>query len=349
MARDIYHYVYKGPYSRITEIISGYDLPNSDTSQMISGFLSNSNLDEQDLKRLNNAIAHEVGLYGKNEIVIDSGATQGTETETAYLGENGYYYIRVLSAGGRGKHENRFAGNWVIIDNYNIPLDTVTIYPQNDVSHKITRSGSIDDSISGLITSNTVSGVVTGKEVSGTINNGFVSCAYISGIWSGSINGTITDKHIVGIFKEEAIYTWERTKGNQAENNLQVWKGNYTYLNNTVFLSLEEYTYNDIVINNKSIDKENYGILMFREDEEETGLNKYKLFPYRNDDSADDFDIKYSFSRLNSSLYNNLSTYPDSNYNILDAKGGDGQFYNKIACLNMGNIGYYIGKALSTS
>jgi hypothetical protein len=104
MANNNYNlFTYINPYR---EIIEEYDLPNGDASQFISG----AYIDEKTLsQRIGIFTAHK-GVYGKNEIVIDSGATQGTGIETSLLEENGYYYVRMKSAGGRGKNEDRFTG-----------------------------------------------------------------------------------------------------------------------------------------------------------------------------------------------------------------------------------------------
>jgi hypothetical protein len=155
-------------------------------------------------------------------------------------------------------------------------------------------------------------------------NNGNTSD--LDQIWIYEQNNpqTATYKELISgveISTNEYTYTWERIKKGQGDEKT-VWKGNYVYLNNTVFLSR-------LTIDDFKYEEENYGILMFKND---FGDNKFKLFSYRIDDEVDDENIKYVSSGYN------------SDFNTKDAKGGDGEFYNDIVCLSKGAIGYYVGK-----
>jgi hypothetical protein len=253
----------------ISGFINDYELPNGDLAQLVSGFISNSNIDEQALLRLNNVVKYKISVYPKNGVVIDSGTTQERddpnypqEIKTYPLAEGGYYYIQMSSSGGRGANLNRFVGRWEIEYEDDNIKDYIDIYEQNNKK--------------------------TAKLIGG----------------------------------DDYEYTWERIKKNETETI--TWKGNYVYLNNTVFFNL-------LSLNDAKYEAEDYGILMLKNDIEDN--DKLKLFSYRIDDEVDDYDAKYSSSIM-----------PVSDYNTQDAKGGDGQLYNEIAGFTRGNIGFYIGK-----
>lgn len=123
-------------------------------------------------------------------------------------------------------------------------------------------------------------------------------------------NGDITDT--IEIFNQNKdSYTWERTKKENDDEKF-IWKGTYTYLHNTIFLSWSEYTYEYKEIKSVKKDIEDYGILMF------DGTNKLRSF--RSDDTVDEKSIEYT----------NLS-YRDTP--TTDSKGGDGEYLNEVFSL----------------
>jgi len=125
-------------------------------------------------------------------------------------------------------------------------------------------------------------------------------------------------------FGEEYFYTWERTK--DFDDKKTTWKGTYTYLNDTVFLSL--LLLNDLkAVDNIVYNTEDYGILMLKKDIFE--LEKpYKLYPWRNDDTIDDIEYKYAGPLTTSDF-------------IQSAKGEDGKFFNEIITIPAGEKLFY--------
>jgi len=113
---------------------------------------------------------------------------------------------------------------------------------------------------------------------------------------------------------------------------INTWKGTYSYLNNTVFLSLLEH-------NSLPEKRDDYGILMLKNDIFDNKTPK--LFSYRLDDSNEE---TYKYEKLSST---DISSLTDITFNAPDSKGGDGEFFNEVINLENKNteLKYQIGSA----
>jgi hypothetical protein len=302
-----YYYVLKN--KDISGIIHDNNFPYSDPGSFdLQGMLSGSVLNEQQTKEINYQLKYTQNIYPKNGIILDSGATKpptqyqpNPEINKYSLLEEGDYYIIDSAAGGRGPDRTRFIGTWKInIDNDNSRTkDVIYIYRLDQPK--------------------TYSYTVIDKDKNGQLV---------------SVQKTYT-------------YTWKRIKSEADEyyvngnednqnTNVTIWMGNYTYLNNTIFLNLLSYGGDPI-----SDPIENYGILMFKRDiKVRDGADSYnnqklKLFSYRIDDEDDDIGAKYNYS-------DGLCPY-GLDWNTLDGRGGDGKLYNEVVQLNKDNLHYYVG------
>jgi len=155
--------------------------------------------------------------------------------------------------------------------------------------------------------------------------------------------------------KEEYSYTWERVsyydKNDPTNDNEELindyWKGTYTYLNDTVFLSLKS-------LNGVERNDDDYGVLMLKQDIFEND-QVFKLYSWRNDDTIDDIEYKYDLLNITTTSLDatNISRLPiSSDYNTTDSKGSDGQYFGDVFLVvrNKDNskIEYVIGQKALT-
>jgi predicted RNA-binding protein len=262
--------------------------------------------DHEDLKEFNDILKYKMSLYSMNGDVIESGPTDYTgysdpiQTE---LSEDGYYYFRLSSAGGKGKNSTRFVGKWFIKDVNNDPVDTIQLFPLNELVENPQRYEDY----------------------------------YNEDDYKDENSKDKDDKR-----DTKFTYNWIRTK-KEDDGYTLVWKGNYTYLNNTVFLSLKEYGMKAPEPEKKYTpipsvrNIEHYGILMLKEDITEND-NKIKLFSYRIDDTEND---EYSKYIPENDIIKNID------WDTVSLKGGDGQYFNEIFQFKKDStLKYTVGAAL---